>query len=164
MRPPHKLTHHLARITVVLPIVFLVQNASAQDPVPCATPPALGKLVAWKQGATVNVMIDPTFSPTQQQAIKDQFAKWKNAGGANVTFNFVDPSQAGGGATTGGPPVLAVLRQVPTNYGPTAQGETRGFSYNGNRGDSTMEINPGVTDPLAFTQVMSHEIGHTFGL
>ena len=50
-------------------------------------------------------MIDPTFNPTQIAAIKDQFNKWKNAGGANVTFNFVDPSQAGGGATTGDPPV-----------------------------------------------------------
>ena len=27
-----------------------------------------------------------------------------------------------------------------------------------------MDINPGVTDPTAFAQVMSHEIGHTFGL
>ena len=45
-------------------------------------------------------MIDPTFTPTLQHAISDQFAKWKNAGGANVSFNFVNPSQAGGGATT----------------------------------------------------------------
>ncbi len=27
-----------------------------------------------------------------------------------------------------------------------------------------MDINPGVTDPVAFNEVMSHEIGHTFGL
>ena len=86
MRPPHKLTHNLALITFVLPFVFLVHTAPAQTPVPCATPPALGKAVAWKQGATVNVMIDPTFSPTEQQVIKDQFNKWKNAGGANVTL------------------------------------------------------------------------------
>lgn len=93
MRPPHNLFHDLALMTVVLAFVFLVQNATAQTPVPCATPPAQpeGKLATWKQGATVNVMIDPTFSPTQQQAIKDQFEKWKNAGGANVTFKFVDP-------------------------------------------------------------------------
>ena len=79
-------------------------------------------------------MIDPTFSSTQQQAIKDQFNKWKNAGGANVTFNFVEPSQAGGGATTGGPPIVSVMRQIPDKKGATAQGETEGFSYNGNRG------------------------------
>jgi hypothetical protein len=109
-------------------------------------------------------MIDPTFSPTQIQAIKDQFDKWKNAGGANVTFNYVDPSQAGGGATTGGPPVLAVIRQVPDKKGATAQGETEGFSWNGTRGDSSIDINPGVKDPTAFIHVVSHEIGHTFGL
>lgn len=162
MKLPHKFAHNLAIILLTPP--FLIAYVGAQ--IPCTTPPAQpeGQLTTWKQGATVNVMIDSTFSPTQQQAIKDQFNKWKNAGGANVTFNFVEPSQAGGGATTGGPPVLAVLRQVPTRLGPAAQAETRGISFNGNRGDSTMEINPGVTDPTAFNHVLSHEIGHTFGL
>jgi hypothetical protein len=94
---------------------FLVAAVRAQ--VSCTPPPTQGKSTAWKQGATVNVMIDPTFSPTQQQAIKDQFDRWKNAGGANVTFKFVDPSQAGGGATTGGPPVLSVIRQTPRDRG-----------------------------------------------
>ncbi len=164
MRIPHKLAHHLALITALLTLPFLVAEAAAQ--VPCATPPAQpeGKITAWKQGATVNVMIDPTFSPTQQQAIKNQFEKWKNAGGANVTFKFVEPSQAGGGASTGGPPIVSVMRQIPDKKGATAQGETEGFSYNGNRGDTFIDINPGVTDPTAFIHVISHEIGHTFGL
>src|SRR5919205_2834239 len=166
MRPPHNLFHDLALMTVVLAFVFLVQNATAQTPVPGATPPAQpeGKLATGKQGATVNVMIDPTFSPTQQQAIKDQFEKWKNAGGANVTFKYVSPSQAGGGATTGGPPIVSVNRQIPDKKGATAQGETEGFSWNGWRGDTFIDINPGVTDPTAFIHVISHEIGHTFGL
>jgi hypothetical protein len=164
MRIPHNFTLNLALISALLTLPFLVPDAAAQ--VPCATPPAQpeGKITAWKQGATVNVMIDPTFSPTQQQAIKDQFNKWKNAGGANVTFNFVEPSQAGGGATTGGPPIVSVMRQIPDKKGATAQGETEGFSYNGNRGDTFIDINPGVTDPTAFIHVVSHEIGHTFGL
>lgn len=164
MRIPHKLTHNLALITFLLTLPFLVPDASAQ--VPCATPPAQpeGKITTWKEGATVNVMIDPTFSPTQQQAIKDQFNKWKNAGGANVTFNFVEPSQAGGGAATGGSPIVSVMRQIPDKKGATAQGETEGFSFNGWRGDTFIDINPGVTDPTAFIHVISHEIGHTFGL
>ena len=97
MKIPHKLTLNLTLITAVLTLPVLVPNAAAQ--VPCATPPAQpeGKITSWKQGATVNVMIDPTFTPTQRQAIKDQFEKWKNAGGANVTFKFVEPSQAGEG-------------------------------------------------------------------
>jgi len=164
MRIPHKLAHNLALITFLLTLPFLVADANAQ--VPCATPPALpeGKITTWKQGATVNVMIDPTFTDPQIRAIKDQFDKWKNAGGANVTFNFVEPSQAGGGATTGGPPIVSVMRQIPDKKGATAQGETEGFSFNGSRGDTFIDINPGVTDPTAFIHVMSHEIGHTFGL
>src|SRR5687767_13984990 len=164
MRMPHKLARNLALITVLLTLPYSVTDAAAQ--VPCALPPAQpeGKITAWKQGATVNVLIDPTFSPTQRQAIKDQFEKWKNAGGANVTFKFVEPSQAGGGATTGGPPIVSVMRQIPDKKGATAQGETEGFSYNGNRGDTFIDINPGVTDPTAFIHVVSHEVGHTFGL
>ena len=133
MRTPHKFALTLALITFASILSFLVVAVRAE--VACTPPPTLGKATAWKQGATVNVMIDPTFSPTQIQAIKDQFNKWKNAGGANVTFKYVDPSQAGGGATTGGPPVLAVIRQVPDKKGATAQGETEGFSWNGTRGD-----------------------------
>jgi hypothetical protein len=162
MRTPHKFALTLALITFASILSFLIAAVRAQ--VPCTPPPTQGKSSAWKQNATVNVMIDPTFSPTQILAIKDQFEKWKNAGGANVTFKFVDPSQAGGGATTGGPPVLTVFRQTPRDRGPTAQGETHGFSFNGTRGDSSMDINPGVTDPTAFIDVISHEIGHTFGL
>ena len=159
MRIPHKLTHNLALIIIFLTLPCLVPDARAQTPVPCATPPAQpeGTITTWKQGATVNVMIDPTFSPTQQQAIKDQFNKWKNAGGANVTFNFVEPSQAGGGATIGGPPIVSVMRQIPDKKGATAQGETEGFSWNGWRGDTFIDINPGVTDPTAFIDVISHE-------
>ena len=163
MRPPHKFALTLALLTS-LALTFLLLVSHVLADVACETPPGKGKSSAWKQGATVNVMIDPTFSPDQIKAIKDQFGKWKNAGGANVTFNFVDPSQAGGGATTGGPPVLAVIRETPRELGPTAQGETRGFSFNGTRGDSTIDINPLVTDPTAFIHVISHEIGHTFGL
>lgn len=164
MRTPHKFAHNLALMTILLTLPFLIPDAAAQ--IPCETPPPQpeGKITSWKQGATVNVMIDPTFNDTQQQAIKDQFNKWKNAGGANVTFKFVEPSQAGGGASTGGPPIVSVMRQIPDKKGATAQGETEGFSYNGNRGDTFIDINPGVTDPTTFTHVVSHEIGHTFGL
>ncbi len=109
-------------------------------------------------------MVDPTFTAAQQTAIANQFSSWSNAGGANVTFNFVTPSQAGPGAAGGGRAIISVMRQNPTTLGAGAQGETRGFSYNGNRGDSFIDINPGVTDATAFAQVMSHEIGHTFGL
>jgi hypothetical protein len=162
MRTPHEFLRNLALFTSLLTLPFLVPDARAQ--VPCATPPAQGQATTWRQNATVNVLIDPTFTPDQIRAIKDQLEKWKNAGGANVTFNEVEVSEAGGGATTGDPPILFIMREVPRTGGATAQGETRGFSFEGNRGDSTVEINPGVTNATAFNHVVSHELGHTFGL
>jgi len=166
MRTPHEFLRNLALITCVLAFPLLVPDARAQSPTPtpCATPPAQGQATTWKQNATVHVMIDPTLTPEQQQAIKDQLDKWRNAGGANITFKVVEPSQAGGGATTGGPPILSIMRQVPRDGGATAQGETRGFSFNGSRADSFMDINPGVTNATAFNHVVSHELGHSFGL
>lgn len=162
MRLPHSLPSKLTLLAIVLTFPFLTIGVSAD--VPCATPPAQGQITTWSPNETVNVMIDPTFSPTQQQAIKDQLNKWRTAGNANVTFKFVEPSEAGPGAVGGGNPILTIFRQVPRELGAVAQGETHGFSHNGYRGDSSMDINPGVTDPTAFIHVMSHEIGHTFGL
>jgi hypothetical protein len=162
MRTPHEICLKLLLIGALITLTLSVIDTKAQ--VPCQTPPGQGQSTTWRQNSTVNVMIDPTFSATEQQAIKDQFNSWKNAGGANVTFHFVEPGQAGPGAAGGGAPIISVMHQVPTNQGAGAQGETRGYSYNGYRGDSFMDINPGVTDPTAFAQVMSHEIGHTFGL
>ena len=78
MSTPHKFALTLALITFASILSFLVAAVRAQ--VSCTPPPTEGKSTAWKQGATVNVMIDPTFSPTQQQAIKDQFEKWKKRG------------------------------------------------------------------------------------
>lgn len=75
MRTPHKFALTLALITLVLTLPLL--GAAVRAQVSCTPPPTQGKVTAWKQGATVNVMIDPTFTPTQQQAIKDQFNKWK---------------------------------------------------------------------------------------
>ena len=141
----------------------LGNRASAQTT--CQAPPTQGKVTTWAQGATVNVVIDPTMSSDQQKAVLAQLDKWSTAGGANVTFNPVAPGAAGPGAAGGGNPILFISLQVPTNFGPTAQGETRGFSNgSGNRGDSFIDINPGVTDLTAFTHTVSHELGHTFGL
>ncbi len=120
MRTPHKFAYNLILIVAVITFAISLAVTVNRAQVPCEPPPVLGKSTTWKQNATVNVMIDPIFTPQQQQAIKDQLDKWENAGGANVTFNAVQPSQAGGGATTGGPPILSIMRQVPTNLGPTA--------------------------------------------
>ena len=58
MRTPHKFALTLALITFASILSFLVVAVRAQ--VACTPPPTVGKAAAWKQGATVNVMIDPT--------------------------------------------------------------------------------------------------------
>jgi hypothetical protein len=148
VKTPHKFPSKLILILAVL--VFALSGTDLIAQVPCQTPTAQGQASTWRQNATVNVMIDPTFSPAQQQAIRDQWNNWSDAGSANITFNFVEPSQAGPGAAAGGVPIISVMHQIPANLGATAQGETRGFSYNGYRGDSFMDINPGVTRSHCF--------------
>lgn len=152
----------------ILFISFLPKTeVPAQTQPQCRTPPTQGAVTAWRQNETVNVSIAPNFSPDQRAAIQDQLNKWRNIGGANVTFNVVAtvPSQT---AVDGGQPILFFSYRVPQNLGPGAQEEVRGFSYNNGseerRGDSFIEINPGVTDSTAFRDVVSHVIGHTFGL
>ncbi|MBV9928671.1 MAG: hypothetical protein JOZ96_26895 [Acidobacteria bacterium] len=155
----------LALLAALLVALTALRGPAQTNP-NCETPPGQGKVTAWKQGETVNVWIGPDFTGPQVQAIKDQLAKWRNAGGANVTFNYVSTSaDAGPGSSGGGRPILFISRVTPRESGAGAQGETRGFSTTyGTRGDSFMEINPGVTDPTAFNHVVSHETGHTFGL
>lgn len=165
--PPHKIALILLATftSCLLPALMTRLGSRASAQTACETPPAQGKNTTWAQNETVNVVIDSSFSSAEKQAILDQLDKWGKAGGANVTFNPVEPSAAGPGAAGGGNPILFVVNQVPTNFGATAQGETRGFSNGfGNRGDSFMDINPGITDPTAFTHTVSHELGHTFGL
>ncbi|MGC2236807.1 MAG: hypothetical protein WA584_11640 [Pyrinomonadaceae bacterium] len=129
----------------------------------CDSPPQQAVNVSWRQDATVHVLIDPTFSPDRKSIITGQLGKWGNTGVANVSFVEKTPATAGPGAPYGGNPLLFISNVIPAHY-PDAQGETRGFAYNGCRGDSFIDINPGVTNSTAFTQVVSHELGHTFAL
>lgn len=130
---------------------------------PCQPPPGLGPVAAWRPNSTVNVSIDPTFGPGRIDIIKSQLSKWSNAGLLNITFNYPAIADIGPGAVGGGNATLFIFKEVPPD-GPQSQGGVAGFGYNGRRGDSTMYINPGVTDPFAFIHVVSHEVGHTFGL
>jgi hypothetical protein len=143
--------------------IFVTRNR-AQTQVPCQPPPGLGAAYAWRANVTVNVGLDPFFTSSEQNAIKDQLNKWKNAGLLNVTFTFPDTANLGPGASGGGNPIYFIFKDYPPDSGPSAQGQTGGFSYNGRRGDSTTYINKDISDSTAFLQVASHEIGHTFGL
>lgn len=146
--------------------VFWSTNNSAQTTTtPCQPPPGTGAYTAWKPNSTVHVAIDPTFSTTRVTVIKNQLAKWKNAGLLNITFDYPQTADLGPGAAGGSTPIWFIWKAVPPHAGANAQGETTGYPSSVlRRGDSDTYINPGVTDDIAFVHVVSHETGHTFGL
>jgi len=128
----------------------------------CSNPPTMDRTSAWPQDAIITVNIDPTFSSTQRQAIITALNNWQNANAntgncSGVTFNTptYDSESLVGSKT------LQVTRVTPPNGG---QGETIGISTNGTRRNAIIRIHPQVTNTTALTQVMAHELGHTFAL
>lgn len=129
-----------------------VWGVSAQT-VPCQAPPTLPAGNAWPAGAQVQVVVGSGFTAQQVTDISTIVGNWNNAGNSGVTFVVTTTPAAG-------QPVYTISRQTPTGPdGASAQGETGGTVSN-----TYTYINPGVTDATAFQHVLSHEIGHTFGL
>lgn len=160
--------HHLPgnfNLVFVICLLLIILGLKAPAQVPCTNPPLMSLNASWKVQSTVHVVIDPQFgfnSSNQKQLILQQLDKWGNTGVANVTFLDKSNGGAGPGSGPGTNPILFISKALPD--APGAQGQEQGISYGGCRGDTEIKINPGVTDPTAFIQVVSHEIGHTFGL
>lgn len=146
---------------LIAPVTHEVISVSAQT-VPCQTPPVQGQITTWPPNTTITIVIGPGFDSNQIQAIRDVLNRWTNAGNSGVNFTVTFNEPPNGSTATN---VYHIQSQTPRNLGPGAQGETSGFSNGaGYRGNSYTDINPGVTDLTAFEQVVSHELGHTFGL
>lgn len=149
-RSPQNLIRMIVVFSAVV-VLFGIKN-SAQTPPPCQPPPGLGTGAVWRLNAAVNVAIDPTFSSSEESAVRGQLSKWRNAGSLNITFNYPAIADLGPGASGGGNPIYFILRETPAD--PSSQGSTGGFAVNGRRGDSTTKINPGVTNATTFAQVV----------
>jgi hypothetical protein len=123
----------------------------------CTNPPTQGANTAWAPGAQVTVNINPAYSQTQRDALVAAFTNWQNSSGNNsgVTFSFSYNSTPITGANT-----YQVNSQTITG----GQAETGGTSGDTYRSTGFTNIDPRVTNLTALTQVMAHEIGHTFGL
>jgi hypothetical protein len=121
----------------------------------------------WPQGATVTVYIDPTYNAQEVEAIKRAFTNWENSRGAsgnNSGVMFTYTSTQGSGAYP-----LTVLKQAPyelDRYGNPARGQVDRQTINasGELLRASIYINPNVFVLDALTNVMAHELGHTFGL
>lgn len=126
----------------------------------CQNPPTLGQASGWKQIdiVYVNFVNGSEYSAAQLQALKAAFTNWQAANGSNgncsyVTFVF-DQTPISGSST------FDVTRGTLTDR----QAQTEGQASGGFRIAAQTIIDSRVTDTTALTQVMAHEIGHTFGL
>jgi hypothetical protein len=133
------------------------------------TPPQDPTGAAWAPNTAVTVNIDPSFSSDEQTALQTAFTNWQNssAGQASgVTFTFTSNP-----TSVSGPGTYQVSLQTPVD--PTSQAETGGTkNVAGQRTSAFTNVNPAmlpfIVSPqvidLALTEMMAHEIGHTFDL
>ena len=132
--------------------------------------PSLPKLpdtngASWSRGASVNVVINANdFTSEQRTAIQNAFRSWQTANGSGnssgVTFTF----------TTGTTRPVA-NNTFYINRGSTTTGGATAISFSGSpssTGNITTRafttIDSTMTNLGAITNLMIHEIGHTFGL
>jgi hypothetical protein len=123
------------------------------------TPPI--NKAGWPQGATVQVYIDPAITGNLLDVTQQGFLNWNaanqgaNGNGSGVTYEFINsPPNPGTYSYTVslGTPANGV--RAVTNTPVNSQLQTLSAST---------VIDTRVTDPLAFFEVIAHEIGHPAG-
>ena len=126
----------------------------------CQNPPTLGQISTWIQGDTVYVHFvnASAYTTNQIQALKAAFNNWQAANtgsgnGSSVTFVFDQAAPSG-----------ASTYDVTQGTLTTGQGATGGSTSGGHRISAQTTLDSRVTNTTALTQLMAHEIGHSFGL
>lgn len=118
---------------------------------------------AWNRGAIVTVVINPDDFPTstEREAIQRAFIAWQNANtNSGVTFTFTTGSSPAGAMNT-----FYIRRDTTETGGYTNIANTGSPTSEGNITTSAVTvIDSRITRSSAITNIMLHEIGHTFGL
>lgn len=156
----------MAALAVLIAGIGVGSFSFAQD-VPCAVPQPLARTngASWPKGTHVTVIINPAAFPSneQQAAIKAAFATWENANkNSGVTFSFTTGTQPAPGLEIN---TYYITRGTTTTGGDTNIGYTGSPSTTGNKTQSAVTIvDTTMTRLSTITNMMVHEIGHTFGL
>jgi hypothetical protein len=156
----------MAALAVLIVSIGVGSLSSAQD-VPCAVPAPLARTngATWPKGTNVTVIINPTAFPTNEQrdAIKAAFDTWQNANtNSGVTFTVTTGTQPAPSQQIN---TYYITRGTTTTGGDTNIGYTGSPSTTGNTTQSAVTIVDSTMTRLStITNMMVHEIGHTFGL
>jgi hypothetical protein len=149
----------LSSMCLVLWLIWLSSlTIKAQTCTSQNTPPVTK--AGWPQGATVQVYIDPTITGNLLDVTQQAFLNWNAANGttgnnSGVKYEFINSPPALGTFS------YTVSLGFPPN-GVRAKTDTAANSQLQSLSATTV-IDTRVTDPLAFFEVMSHEIGHPAG-
>jgi hypothetical protein len=167
--PPLVARLGLAMWLSILTVSIVVHQFPASAQAPCSSPPKQPSTngAAWAVGASLNVVINPNdFTPEQRAAIQAAFTSWQNVNGSypgnssGVSFSF-----STGTSKPPGNNVFYVERGPTNTGGATALSFTGSPTSTGNIMTSAVtRVDTTMTRPGAITNLMLHEIGHTFGL
>jgi hypothetical protein len=124
----------------------------------CTNSPTANKS-GWARGQTVYVYIDPSITGDRRQAVVDAFNGWTASGNVNnsyITYQIDStPPPAGTGYT--------VLNQTPRDGSRELTDTWSDDSGTDLTLYATTYLSPGITDPRAVFEAMSHAIGHPAG-
>lgn len=149
-------------------------TASSGAAAQCQLPPTFGATHAWAQGTQVRVYMDPRyFNPAapnllvtpeaaqaMQTAVRTGAGWWAGAGGSQVSFDFQFNY-----AFSQNPPTGGLGIRMFDGSGPVPPGHNHGWTIS--RPGSTSLERATITFFSASdvtAGIMSHEMGHTFGL
>lgn len=149
-------------INVGIVVVLMLASTISIVARDCDVPPTQGAEFAWSQWSLISVNVSTQFSGIQRDAIKEVFDNWTMVAGSGVSFEFTFNREPIVGLNTFQIDYVR-LPKCPDGL-ETCQAATLGRTANGRRFSARMQVGFGVSDTRALKQVVSHEIGHTFGL
>lgn len=157
----------LSLIIALAVLIVCAGSFSLAQEIPCTAPAPLARTngASWPPGTNVTVIINPTdFSSTDQRnAIQAAFDTWHDANpNSGVTFSYTTGTQPAPGSQLN---TYYISRGTTTTGGDTNIGYSGSPSTSGNRTQSAVTIvDSTITRLSTITEMLLHEIGHTFGL